>query len=450
MEFPDAFKEQIQSQLGNESVNFFSSLKKPASLAIRTNPLKSKVSSFKEEEVSWCSTGYYLSKRPSFTLDPLFHAGTYYVQEPSSMIIEQVFNQYLDTQEPLLVLDLCAAPGGKSTHFASLLNNKSLLIANEVIGSRAQILRENIIKWGTGNVIVTNNDPKDFARLTGLFDVIFIDAPCSGEGLFRKDEEAIKEWSHNLVKLCSDRQKRILNDIIGCLKPGGILIYSTCTFNPEENENNVEWLCNEYSLDCLELSLNAEWGIVESKTEKGIGYHLYPHKAKGEGFFLSVLRNSSFGEEIIIKPAKEKAFSPLGKDFSFVKTWIKENEERNLYTFKDTISLLPDRHLPLIEFFYKHLNVLYSGVTIGETKRMDVIPAHQLAMYTGLKPDSFPALDFSLEKTLDFLRRNDITLKEETTGWKLITYQQVPIGWVKNLGNRVNNYYPTEWRIRMK
>ncbi|MES1226926.1 MAG: RsmB/NOP family class I SAM-dependent RNA methyltransferase, partial [Bacteroidota bacterium] len=178
-------------------------------------------------KVPWSSNGYYLSERPSFTTDPLFHAGAYYVQEASSMFLEEAVKQTCDLSKPLKVLDLCAAPGGKSTLLQSIISNESLLISNEVIKSRVNILSENITKWGAANVVVTNNDPKDFQRLPEYFDLIVIDAPCSGSGLFRKDPEAITEWSSDNVMLCSQRQQRILADILPCLKPGGILIYST-------------------------------------------------------------------------------------------------------------------------------------------------------------------------------------------------------------------------------
>src|ERR1044071_5586576 len=201
------------------------------------------------DKIPWTEYGHYLSQRPSFTFDPLFHAGCYYVQEASSMFLEQALKQTIDLSKPLRVLDLCAAPGGKSTHILSLISKDSLLVSNEVIRSRAKILKDNIVKWGYSNVVVTNNDPKDFQRLENHFDVIVVDAPCSGSGLFRREPEAIEEWSINNVQLCCQRQQRILADIIPALKGGGILIYSTCSYSPQEDEQIVQWMRNEFPLD---------------------------------------------------------------------------------------------------------------------------------------------------------------------------------------------------------
>src|SRR5436190_23182745 len=217
--------------------------------SIRINPFKSSAEKLIHdsrltihENIPWCEHGYYLKERPSFTFDPLFHAGCYYVQEASSMFLEQALKQTVDLSKPLRVLDLCAAPGGKSTHIQSLISPGSLLVSNEVIKSRCNILKDNIIKWGCNNVVVTNNDPKDFARLENYFDVIVVDAPCSGSGLFRRDEEAIGEWSENNVQLCSQRQQRIIADVWPALKKEGILIYSTCSYSKDEDENIIKWM----------------------------------------------------------------------------------------------------------------------------------------------------------------------------------------------------------------
>jgi NOL1/NOP2/sun family putative RNA methylase len=244
------------------------------------------------EPVPWSSTGYYLSQRPSFTLDPLFHAGAYYVQEASSMFLEQALKQSVDLSKPLKVLDLCAAPGGKSTLIQSLISKESLLVSNELIKSRVNVLSENITKWGADNVIVTNNDPQHFQRLQNYFDVIVVDAPCSGSGLFRKDPEAIKEWSENNVEHCCHRQKRILADVFPALKEGGVLIYSTCSYSIEEDEAIGDWMFEQLALGGLQLAIDDNWKIVKTVSEKNkiSGYRFYPDKLKGEGFFICVLR----------------------------------------------------------------------------------------------------------------------------------------------------------------
>ena len=233
--------------------------------SVRLNPVKPSVFHYPDialTPIPWAETGYYLSQRPSFTFDPLFHAGCYYVQEPSSMFLEQALRQTVDLTKPLKVLDLCAAPGGKSTHIQSLISAESLLVSNEVIKARAGVLKQNIIKWGCSNIIVTNNDPQHFSRIEGFFDVMVVDAPCSGSGLFRRDEAAIDEWSLDNVQLCCGRQRRILADALPALHEGGVLVYSTCSYSKEENEDLMDWLVQECGLENLQLQVEKEWGIV--------------------------------------------------------------------------------------------------------------------------------------------------------------------------------------------
>ena len=258
------------------------------------------------EKIPWAEHGYYLESRPSFTFDPLFHAGCYYVQEASSMFLEQALKQTVDLSHPLKVLDLCAAPGGKSTHLLSLISNESLLVSNEVIRSRANILNDNIAKWGCSNVIVTNNDPRDFQRIENYFDVIVVDAPCSGSGLFRRDSEAIEEWSEQNVALCSQRQQRILADVLPALKNGGMLIYSTCSYSKQEDEEICEWLINELKIESLKLKFEENWNVIESDD----GYRFWPDKVKGEGFFIACFRkNNGDDEESYFPKVKAEKFS---------------------------------------------------------------------------------------------------------------------------------------------
>lgn len=448
MNLPVELTERLKNQFGDAYSELIESFQQPSPTSIRINPKKA--AAVTGEKIQWTDYGYYLDKRPSFTLDPLFHAGTYYVQEASSMFMEQIFQQLIVTDEPLVVLDLCAAPGGKSTHIASLLNEKSILISNEVINSRSKVLTENIVKWGYGNVLVSNNDPKDFHSFKHLFDVILVDAPCSGEGLFRKDNEAVTEWSPESAHLCSVRQRRILNDIIPCLKPGGLLIYATCTFNPEENENNIGWLCKEYPLECLPLTLKGDWGIEERKNGKCLSYHLYPHRVKGEGFFVSVLRKTSAENDFNLKPSKQKLFTPLKKEFLFTEIRIIPDKEKMLLQYNSAIKLIPSRHLDLIESLQTNLKIISVGIDIGEIKNKEVIPSHSLSMYAGINQEAFDCIELSKEDALKYLRKEEIHIPSVTTGWKLVTYRQTPLGWIKHLGRRINNYYPLEWRIRKR
>ncbi len=258
------------------------------------------------QKIPWSSQGYYLKERPSFTFDPSFHAGSYYVQEASSMFLEEVLKQTTDLTKPLRVLDLCAAPGGKSTLIQSLISIESLLVSNEVIKSRANILEENIIKWGATNVVITNNDPKDFSRVENYFDVIVIDAPCSGSGLFRKEPEAINEWSEENVNLCNQRQQRIIADVWNSLKQDGILIYSTCSFSQKEDEDILDWIGDEFSVDSLQLAINKDWNIVETNSSKKnyFGYRFYPDKLKGEGFFIAALQKKRWRSFFLSKNKK--------------------------------------------------------------------------------------------------------------------------------------------------
>ena len=287
--FPTAFESRMRYSLGSAWDLFASAHKVSLPVTIRINPEKYKTSQ-ETRAVPWSAYGRYLPERPVFTLDPFFHAGAYYVQEASSMFLEQAFTQIADPKQPLMVLDLCAAPGGKSTPLLSLINQKSLLVADAVIRSRAITLQENIQKWGNSNVVVTNNDPQDFQRLEGLFDMIIIDAPCSGEGLFRKDPRAIKEWSPDQVALCSKRQRRIVADIWPTLKEDGILIYSTCTYNTLENEENLKWLKSSCDVAFLPLQLEDGWGIETIAQDGIVGYRFYPHRVDGEGLFMAVMR----------------------------------------------------------------------------------------------------------------------------------------------------------------
>lgn len=392
------------------------------------------------EKISWCETGYYLTSRPSFTFDPLFHAGCYYVQEASSMFLEQAIKQTADLSKPLKVLDLCAAPGGKSTHLLSLLSKESLLVSNEVIRSRANILLDNITKWGCSNVVVTNNDPRDFQRVKNYFDVIVVDAPCSGSGLFRREPEAIEEWSEQNVALCSQRQQRILADVLPALKPGGVLIYSTCSYSKEEDEEIVQWLQTELSIVHCPLSIFHEWNIIQS----GGGYRFWPDKLKGEGFFIACFRKQGDDESENYYPkTKSEKFSKqemelLGK---FVKT-----EGTGFLRNRETIHAVPENLLSEINFLLSKLKVVYCGTKIGEIIKDKLIPDHALSMSKILQND-IQQVELNYEQAILYLKKKDMNLETDKKGWSLVTYQEHPLGWVNILSNRINNYYPKELRI---
>lgn len=415
--------------------------------SIRINPLKCSIAPASlpvAEKVPWSEFGYYLEKRPSFTFDPFFHAGTYYVQEASSMFLEQAMRQSLDLSKPLRVLDISAAPGGKSTHLQSLLSNDSLLVSNEVIRSRSHILYENCMKWGGANVVVTNNDPRDFTRLEGWFDVVVVDAPCSGSGLFRRDPDAINEWSEEAVTLCSQRQQRILADILPVLKKEGVLIYSTCSYSKEEDESILDWLIQVGGLESISLTLENEWGIVETESTTGArGYRFWPDQVKGEGFFLGCFRKPH-GEE---GPAysKEKKISPLSrKEQTDISPWIKQ-DGLFLWKHEQFIQAIQEESQQVIGALFQSLRVVNAGFRVGEWMRDKLIPDHALAM-TGYIPHEIPRLDLDKEQAIRYLQRKEIT-GGSIRGWQLAQFSGHNLGWVNVLPNRVNNYYPKELRI---
>ena len=398
----------------------------------------------------WCSTGFYLNERPTFTFDPLFHAGCYYVQEASSMFVEQVINEYIT--EPILALDLCAAPGGKSTHLRSLLPEGSFLVANEVIRNRSQILAENLIKWGNPDVMITNNDPADFSSLNQLFDLILTDVPCSGEGMFRKDPGAIEEWSLDNVEICYQRQRRIIADIWPSLKAGGILIYSTCTYNVKEDEENIQWIKNELGAESLSLNIPENWGVTSDLAGTDIpAYRFLPHKTKGEGFFLAVLRKNEeqVADAVKMKPSKKnKKEKPLDIPKQATQ-WLMHSEDFVLDRREDFVIAHRKENAELINLLRQHLRIVHSGITIGEVKGKDLVPHHSLAMSSELNREQFTTYELDYDMTISYLRKEAIMLDAfAPRGYLLLQYKNIPLGFVKNIGNRANNLYPQEWRIR--
>lgn len=450
MKLPQPFIHQTQILLGEEEYSKLeSALQQESPVSIRMNETK-KISHSEENAVPWCTTGFYLDKRLTFTFDPLFHAGCYYVQEASSMFVEQVVRKYI--KEPAVALDLCAAPGGKSTHLRSLLPEGSFLVANEVIRNRSQILAENIVKWGHSDVAVLNNDPADFISLGSYFDLIVTDVPCSGEGMFRKDPGAIEEWSPENVTICYQRQRRILADIWQTLKPGGILIYSTCTYNTQEDEENIEWIKSELGAESLTVEVPQEWGIEGNliSTDTPV-YRFMPHRTKGEGFFLAALRKEGIFEEDYRKPKsskKNKKEKPLEVP-SQAKQWLLNSDEFEFERREDTVIAYRKSHADNIERLRQSMRIVHLGVTIGEVKGKDLIPNQSLAMSNQLKTNAFSLYELSYEQAVAYLRKEAIVLEETAPkGYVLLQYKSTPLGFVKNIGNRANNLYPQEWRIR--
>ncbi|WP_266205548.1 methyltransferase RsmF C-terminal domain-like protein [Pontibacter kalidii] len=453
MQFPKTFTDRMHRMLGEEEFStFLEALQQAPPVSIRIN--KAKAAPLPGlQPVPWSQTGFYLPARPFFTLDPAIHAGAYYVQEASSMFVEQALRQAINLEEPLQVLDLCGAPGGKSTLLASLLSEESLLVSNEVIRSRASILAENVAKWGSGNVLVTSNDPRDFGRLSDFFDVVVVDAPCSGEGMFRKDPQAIGEWSEENVNLCAQRQQRILMDVWEALRPGGVLIYSTCTWNEQENEANIAWLAEQEDAENIKLQLQSEWGVVPSQLKGVEGYRFYPHRVQGEGFFMAVMRKAGREETISHgKNRKKKCKLTIAgkKEQAQVQGWLQQPEQYTFLQYGEVISALPESLFEAADEVYQNLHVIYAGTELAEIKGKKLKPLQGLALSQHLHKGAFEVADLPLEQALRYLRKEDISLGTNGNDWLLLQYKGLPLGWAKGIGNRLNNYYPKEWRIRME
>jgi 16S rRNA C967 or C1407 C5-methylase (RsmB/RsmF family)/NOL1/NOP2/fmu family ribosome biogenesis protein len=447
-DLPASFLQKMQHQLGEALPDFLKSLAEPAPVSIRLNPRKHFNHSY-TVSVPWAENGRYLAERPVFTLDPFLHGGAYYVQEASSMFVEQAVKQCVNLDQSIHVLDLCAAPGGKSTHLVSLLNDESLLVSNEVIRSRANILSENIQKWGYNQVVVTNNDPEDFKRLPGFFDVMVVDAPCSGEGLFRKDASAMQEWSDDNVILCSKRQRRIVSDIWTSLKENGILIYSTCTYNPEENEENLVWLKESHDVEFLKIKLDDRWGAVEVEQDGITGYHFYPHRVKGEGFFISVIRKKENADILRMKNVKTGFQPPSKKILEQIQSWVTDPEGISFIQREDVIQFFPSVKSQEIETLSKNLRLVSAGTFAAIVKHEKLVPEHALALSVKLNHANFPTLALSREDALRYLRKETLNIATDHTGFTLMLYENIPLGWGNILPNRINNLYPAEWRIRM-
>lgn len=462
MQLPSLFTESARVLLGEEAyASFESALTQDTPSSIRVNARKNPAVSFTAgTAVPWCPEGRYLDRRPTFTFDPLFHAGCYYVQEASSMFLAHVLRSCLPDR-PVTALDLCAAPGGKSTLMRSLLPADSLLVSNEVMRNRVQILAENLAKWGDPGGVVTNSDPSAFGKLEQVFDVLLTDVPCSGEGMFRKDPVAVESWSPANVELCRQRQRRILADVWPALKPGGILIYSTCTFNTAENEENVRWIADELGAEYVSVPTDPSWQITGNLLS-GADFPVYrflPHLTRGEGLFMAVLRKT--GSEVSAccmepsvsagrrEPKGKKKNSRPADTAGVALQWLLPDSGCVVLPSADGLAAFPSLYVPLLERLQKTLRIVQLGVSVGLSKGNDLIPLPGLALSCLLRPDAFPTCELNYGQAIAYLRREALVLSPETgRGYVLLTYRQIPLGFVKNLGNRSNNLYPAEWRIR--
>lgn len=476
MELPKAFERQMEDILEGDYPAFLSALDEDPVISLRLNHRKPGAQFPEASPIPWCENGCYLDERPRFIRDPYIHAGAYYVQEASSMLVAQC----LDYQEDQIVLDLCASPGGKSTLLLDRLSQGSLLVSNELVRNRAQVLAENVSRWGYANCIVTNSHPREYARLQHVFDAILVDAPCSGEGMFRKDPAVIGHWSNKMVHHCAERQKDIMRMLMHALKPGGRLIYSTCTYNRQENEEIVKWVLNhdKGAFKIVEVEVPEDWGLTPGDTEgfpeeMRFTYHCYPHKVRGEGFFFACLEKvrpvrggydpktaeraiqrkkdkrkgrNRFRDEEKGGPRPVQNFS--NKDFALAAEYLQNPEDFHLFQKGENVYALPCEQQEAYEKWASQLNVIRPGVCLGKIKKNRFIPDHDLAL-SGLSSRKIPVLELTYEQSLKYLKRMDPGVETgDARDWALVAYQGQVLGWVRILESRVNNHLPRNWKIR--
>ncbi len=453
MVLPQEFTTYTRALMGDELYEkLHAALDQEPPVSIRLNPFKTINGETEvynvDEGVAWSDNGYYLSGRPNFTFDPLFHAGAYYVQEASSMFVAWIVKQLIHS--PITMLDLCAAPGGKSTALRSVLPQGSLLFCNEPKTQRASILAENVQKFGHPDMVVTSNFAADYHKSGLQFDAILADVPCSGEGMFRKDVGAIAEWSETNVEHCWRLQREIIADIWPCLKPGGLLIYSTCTFNDKENERNVEWIAQELGAIPDLPPIPSAWNITGSIGSELPACRFIPGVSKGEGLFLCVLRKSL--EHDIVHEEKrkrpQKSIAQINK-LPEKPQWLNADLAFDTRQINGNIHAIPSEWTSLFDKASTALRIVHAGVALATPKGKELVPHPALAHSIALNTDAFCKCELDYDSAIAFLRREAITLTPETPrGYVLVTYQGMPLGFVKNIGNRANNLYPQEWRIK--
>jgi 16S rRNA C967 or C1407 C5-methylase (RsmB/RsmF family)/NOL1/NOP2/fmu family ribosome biogenesis protein len=438
MNFPEGFLTHIAHTAGFNSHAFEEAHRHATPTSIRLHPTKNHPAFSENELVPWCDEAFYLKERPDFTLDPHFHAGGYYVQEASSMSIIHALNQEFDTQRDLRILDLCAAPGGKSTHILSWLNGAGLLVSNEVIRNRASVLRDNLSKWGYANVLTSNNDPKHLGTLHHFFEALVVDAPCSGSGMFRKDPAAMQHWSPEAVLHCAERQKRILSEVWDALQPGGLCVYSTCSYSTAENEAISQFICTELGADYISLAaLDENPAIVSS----GWGYRFWPHRLKGEGFFMAVFRKHSESIQTLAPAKKHLEFKKVQTGCA---SWVDGSfVEASCHL---GAVLVPLQQQEAVNTLYTKLHTVKVGIQSGESKNGKFIPHHELALYNVLSPE-VPSIALDREHALRYLKKESLRINHEAQGQFVMSFENSILGWGNAVDNRINNGLPKSWRI---
>lgn len=465
MELPRTFVERVLRDLGTtEGEALCRALDGEACVSIRVNPAKAE--GLRGEQparvsevlpmltaagrVPWCADGFLLAGRPSFTFDSDFHAGAYYVQEAASQFVGCLL-QGVPTSGAR-ILDLCAAPGGKTTLYASLVGRGGLVVANEIDRRRASVLADNVRKWGTGNVVVTTCEPHAVCDCEAWFDVVAVDAPCSGEGMFRKDPAARGEWSENNVRQCAARQDDILREAWRALRPGGTLIYSTCTFNRDEDEGSLErmlaWAGDEVAAS-EPVDVDPAWGIVEGEVGPFRTFRFFPHRTVGEGFFAAVARKAPDapgrqrlpkGRRSMVAPADRASAGELRR-------WVREPDRMVFGTVAGTGYAWCGEQAEAVKTLSEALPVICSGVALGQLFKGRLKPDPALAFFDGLERGAVPVAGLDDEQALRYLRRQEVAAGALAEGVNLVTARGRALGFAKRIGARVNNMYPNSLRI---
>ena len=441
---PSDFISQMKEILQSDFPNFEKAMQSPPSVSVRFHPSKSRPSLEILSNIEWAEGAYNLKERPLFTADPSFHAGAYYVQESSSMFLEQILKANVDFSRPMKVLDLCAAPGGKTTHLASLLHPDSLIISNEIHPKRYHALLHNVAKWGMANVWTSRAQPKEFEGLQGFFDLVLIDAPCSGEGMMRKDEFAVAQWSPQLVNQCAGMQKDIISQAIPLIKEAGLLIFSTCTFNTIENEGSMQFIADHGFASAIPVSGFPK--VIRTEINDTIGYKFYPHKVSGEGFFITAMVKNKAESELNYKKLSSDPMWSLPKNGTAPLAYLNKSNFNFLEKAGEDIFAIRDCHMDDWSRIKKLIINMQPSLKLGSMKGKSFIPHAHLAWSTEIALD-LPSIELDKMEALDFLRRNNIFKPGGNIGWNLVKYENNKLGWIKNLGNRWNNYYPAEYKI---
>ena len=448
---PIAFTELMRKQLGaEEAEHLFEALDSVSPVAVRLNPAKCGDEGVWSdgEEIAWSKNGRKLKERPSFTLDTAFHAGAYYVQEAASQFIAHIVAG--EELQGKRVLDMCSAPGGKTTIYSTAVGVDGLVVANEYVRSRANILADNVRKWGMGNVLVTNNAPEHIAQFEGWFDLVAVDAPCSGEGMFRKEEVAREDWSLEAVKMCAARQLSIVREAWQSLKAGGLFIYSTCTFNDEEDEGVLRTFIDEMG-DVFEPSQSIEvddaWGVVRGEVGTFQTFRFVPHKTDSEGLFVAVARKAEATTQRTPK-ARKKVMQEVDKvSRKELSRWLQEAEDYTFAMVADTIYAYRTEQFKAVQALSEGLTAIYSGVAMGQIFKGKLKPDWALSQYIALNRAAVAVEELDEQRALDYLRKRNIAVGDMVEGMNLVTHNGRALGFAKKVGARCNNLYPNSLKI---